>query len=163
MGKRLETEKFEIPTLWGVFIAEYSDNGLRKLVFPRKFVEAREYSRKPDLSAKANKLAVELAEYIAGKRKKFSIKPDLSGYSEFSLAVWEKMSKIPYGQTMSYGEVARAIGRPKAARAVGRACGANPVPVIIPCHRIVAKGSIGGFGSGLDWKRRLFSVEAITG
>jgi O-6-methylguanine DNA methyltransferase len=85
---------------------------------------------------------------------------DLSSGTDFQRRVWRALQKIPRGQTRSYGWVARKIGRPKAARAVGTACGANPVPIIIPCHRVIASdGSLGGFGGGLPLKRRLLALE----
>ena len=77
----------------------------------------------------------------------------------FQKLVWNELKKIPRGQTRTYGEIARAIGRPKAVRAVGSACGANPVPLFIPCHRVVAKTGLGGFGAGLPWKILLLKTE----
>jgi O-6-methylguanine DNA methyltransferase len=79
--------------------------------------------------------------------------------TNFQKAVWDEISKIPRGQTRTYGEVAAAIGRPGAVRAVGTACGANPLPLFIPCHRVVAKNGLGGFGSGLPWKKMLLQME----
>lgn len=79
--------------------------------------------------------------------------------TEFQQAVWREMQKIPRGQTRTYGEIAKAIGRPKAVRAVGSACGANPIPLFIPCHRVTAKNGLGGFGSGLPWKKLLLRLE----
>lgn len=85
---------------------------------------------------------------------------DLSSGTSFQQKVWRALTKIPFGQTRSYAWVAQKIGKPKASRAVGAACGANPVPVVIPCHRVVASdGSLGGFGGGLPMKRRLLAVE----
>ena len=84
------------------------------------------------------------------------VKPD---GTEFQKAVWKEMLKIPRGQTRTYGEIAAAIGRPKAARAVGAACGANPIPLWIPCHRVVAQNGLGGFGRGLPWKKLLLAME----
>jgi len=79
--------------------------------------------------------------------------------TKFQMAVWNELKKIPRGQTRTYGEIAAAIGRPKAARAVGSACGANPLPLFIPCHRVVAKNGLGGFRSGLPWKKLLLKNE----
>jgi O-6-methylguanine DNA methyltransferase len=79
--------------------------------------------------------------------------------TEFQQAVWREMKKIPRGQTRTYSEIASAIGRPNAVRAVGTACGANPLPVFIPCHRVVAKNGLGGFGRGLPWKVLLLRME----
>jgi len=87
---------------------------------------------------------------------------DLEAGTDFQQSVWQALLRIPPGQTMSYGQVAQAIGRPKAVRAVGQACGANPIPVLIPCHRVVAAhGAIGGFSCGLDLKRLLLAREGI--
>lgn len=79
--------------------------------------------------------------------------------TEFQQAVWKALRKIPRGQTRTYGEIAAAIGRPNAVRAVGTACGANPLPLFIPCHRVVAQNGLGGFGSGLPWKEMLLKLE----
>ena len=79
--------------------------------------------------------------------------------TDFQKSVWRELKKIPRGQTRTYGEIASAIGKPKAVRAVGSACGANPLPVFIPCHRVVAKTGLGGFGSGLPWKILLLKTE----
>jgi O-6-methylguanine DNA methyltransferase len=79
--------------------------------------------------------------------------------TDFQESVWRELKKIPRGQTRTYGEIAAAIGNPKAVRAVGSACGANPLPVFIPCHRVVAKNGLGGFGSGLPWKVLLLKME----
>lgn len=79
--------------------------------------------------------------------------------TKFQMAVWDALKKIPRGQTRTYGEIAAAIGRPQAVRAVGSACGANPLPVFIPCHRVVAAKGLGGFGSGLPWKKLLLEME----
>jgi len=79
--------------------------------------------------------------------------------TDFQKAVWGEMQKIPRGQTRTYGEIAAAIGRLKAVRAVGSACGANPIPLFIPCHRVVAKNGLGGYGYGLPWKKLLLRME----
>jgi len=83
--------------------------------------------------------------------------------TEFQKAVWNELKKIPRGQTRTYGEIAKAIGRPNAVRAVGSACGANPLPLFIPCHRVVAKNGLGGFGFGLPWKKLLLELEEWNG
>lgn len=101
----------------------------------------------------------ELAEYFRGERRQFDLPLDLDG-TAFQLRVWRRLLRIPYGTTRSYGELARAVGRPKAARAVGQACGANPVAIVVPCHRVVAAGgALGGYGGGLKLKRRLLDLE----
>lgn len=85
---------------------------------------------------------------------------DLHGGTTFQQRVWQELRKIPPGRTRSYAEVAAAVGSPQAARAVGGACGANPIPLLVPCHRVLASGGrLGGFSGGLDWKRRLLALE----
>ncbi len=80
----------------------------------------------------------------------------------FQKSVWQALQKIALGRTQSYGEIAAAIGRPRAVRAVGGACGANPIPVLVPCHRVLAANrKLGGFSGGLDWKRSLLKREAV--
>ncbi|MFN0007504.1 MAG: methylated-DNA--[protein]-cysteine S-methyltransferase [Planctomycetota bacterium] len=100
----------------------------------------------------------QIAAYARGERKRFDVHLDLRG-TAFQRAVWDADRKIPYGQTRTYGDVARAIGRPSAARGVGGANGKNPVPLFVPCHRIVAKDGIGGFTGGLRHKRKLLELE----
>jgi len=101
-----------------------------------------------------------LEDYFAGRPVYFENLPlDLEG-SPFHLRVWEELKKIPPGETVSYGELARRLGNPRASRAVGQACGANPVPLIVPCHRVIAgNGSLGGFSAGLERKRWLLAHE----
>jgi methylated-DNA-[protein]-cysteine S-methyltransferase len=98
--------------------------------------------------------------YFSGRRVNFPDKLDLSEATSFQREVWEAARQIPYGQTRSYVWVARQIGKPGAARAVGQALGRNPLPIIIPCHRVVASnGSLGGFSGGLEIKRFLLELE----
>lgn len=101
----------------------------------------------------------QIQEYFDGQRKKFTIPLDLWG-TDFHCQVWQALAEIPYGQTRTYGQISQALGRPKAARAVGQACGTNPVPIVIPCHRVLQSGGgLGGFSSGLHWKQWLLGLE----
>jgi len=101
----------------------------------------------------------EIEEYLNGNRKSFSSPLDMRG-TPFQIEVWNELLNIPYGETRSYGEIAAAVGRPRAARAVGAAIGANPLPIIVPCHRVIGKnGSLVGFGGGLRLKERLLLLE----
>ncbi len=101
----------------------------------------------------------QLDEYFKGRRKKFSVPLVLIG-TDFQKAVWRQLKKIPFGQTASYGDVARAIGRPRAFRAVGNANNKNPIPLIIPCHRVIGSdGKLVGFGGGIWRKRWLLDHE----
>lgn len=101
----------------------------------------------------------ELAEYLDGKRKVFSVKLDPAG-TPFQSKVWEALEKIPFGETRSYGQIAKQIGKAKAVRAVGAAIGRNPVSVIVPCHRVIgANGKLTGFAGGLKIKSHLLALE----
>lgn len=103
--------------------------------------------------------AEELAEYFAGTRREFTVPLRPQG-TPFQQKVWAALRTIPYGQTLSYIDVAKMIGKPSASRAVGGANGKNPLPILIPCHRVVAAdGSLGGYSLGLDMKRRLLELE----
>ncbi len=101
-------------------------------------------------------------EMLAGRAPKSLPPLDISAGTQFQRRVWQALREIGMGTTKSYAQVADAIGKPRATRAVGGACGANPIPVLIPCHRVLAANQrLGGFGGGLDWKRRLLACEGI--
>lgn len=105
-------------------------------------------------------LRAQLEEYFAGTRRDFDLPLAPTG-TPFQLAVWNRLRRIPYGTITTYADIARDIGRPTAFRAVGAANGANPIPIIIPCHRVVGSdGSLTGFGGGIDVKRRLLALES---
>lgn len=113
------------------------------------------YNEKPFAAARQ-----QLEEYFAGKRKDFDLPLHLSG-TDFQVRVLEELQRIPYGETTTYGAIAERIGRPKAVRAVGAANGRNPIPIIIPCHRVIGSGGkLTGFGGGLDTKEELLRLEA---
>jgi len=102
----------------------------------------------------------QLAEYFAGRRKVFTVKLDPAG-TDFQTRVWAALKTIPFGETRSYGEIARQIGNAKAVRAVGAANGRNPLSVIVPCHRVIgASGHLTGFAGGIEIKERLLALEA---
>jgi methylated-DNA-[protein]-cysteine S-methyltransferase len=105
--------------------------------------------------------ATQLEEYFAGERTSFDVPMELDG-TDFQREVWTELTRIPYGETISYGELARRVGRPSGPRAVGQANGRNPIPIIVPCHRVVASNGIGGYGGGLKVKRALLAVEGVT-
>ena len=103
--------------------------------------------------------ARQLRAYFAGERESFALPLHPAG-TPFEVEVWEELRRIPYGETLSYGELADRVGHPGAARAVGRANACNPIPIVVPCHRVIgADGSLTGFGGGLDTKRRLLDHE----
>jgi methylated-DNA-[protein]-cysteine S-methyltransferase len=106
-------------------------------------------------------VTAQLTEYFAGTRKDFAL-PVAPRGSEFQRRVWEELARIPYGATISYAELAARIGRPNASRAVGRANGTNPIPVVIPCHRVIGTdGSLTGYGGGMPLKRALLALEGV--
>ncbi|MEU9505543.1 methylated-DNA--[protein]-cysteine S-methyltransferase [Micromonospora sp. NPDC048170] len=111
----------------------------------------------------ARQAVAELRAYFAGELTEFAVPLAVPGGSDFERGVWREMTGIPYGETLTYGEVARRLGDRGAARAVGVACNRNPIPVLVPCHRIVgAGGKLVGFGGGLDRKVKLLELEAGT-
>jgi methylated-DNA-[protein]-cysteine S-methyltransferase len=105
--------------------------------------------------------ATQVEEYFAGERTEFDLRMELDG-TPFQREVWAELSRIPYGETISYGELARRVGRPKGPRAVGQANGRNPIAIIVPCHRVLASNGIGGYGGGLTVKRALLALEGVT-
>ncbi|MEO5903147.1 MAG: methylated-DNA--[protein]-cysteine S-methyltransferase [Gemmatimonadaceae bacterium] len=116
--------------------------------------------KRDDRAMKA--VTTEVKRRIEGKGLDRKLPLDLRG-TPFQINVWNEMLRIPAGSTRSYGDVAKRIGRPKAFRAVAQACGANPVPVVVPCHRVVAAGgALGGFGLGLDRKIAMLAAEGVT-
>jgi O-6-methylguanine DNA methyltransferase len=134
---------------------EASDAGISRIWFGSAGLLRGDSERSSLLDAAAR----QLEEYFAGRRKVFGLPLDLRG-TEFQRSVWRELLGIPYGETRTYAEVARAIGSPRAVRAVGAANGANPVPIVVPCHRVVATGGgLGGYGGGLQMKRRLLELE----
>lgn len=147
----------------GTFIAAYSACGLAELDFPAAPGAAHPITTGPvaqeclDWHALTTR-AVQAA--LNGRRAARLPPLDLTRGTAFQQRVWRELQTLPPGQTRSYGQIAAALGRPKACRAVGSACGANPLPLLIPCHRVLAAGGrLGGFSGGLEWKRLLLQAE----
>ena len=116
----------------------------------------------PRAARHADTAVRQLREYFAGTRRKFTVPLHLDG-TEFQQQAWAAMCGIRYGHTLSYAQQAKAIGKPKAVRAIGSANGANPVPIIVPCHRVIASdGSLGGYALGLTMKRYLLALETAA-
>jgi len=164
--KPADSLELPVPTPAGVFAARYSTRGLIALRFPPK----RKSSAKPHPAAKVppgvrrwHRLTAEALRRVLAGKSPASLPPlDLSAGTDFQQQVWRALRSIRPGRTRSYAEIARAIDKPKAARAVGGACGANPVPVLVPCHRVLAANRrLGGFSAGLEWKRLLLQGEGI--
>jgi len=180
---KAKSQLIELPVATddGEFIARYSEKGLAGLSFPKQSNRRRRGdesqialdtgdlvrdSSRRFLQTKIlrwhNTTTKALKAILAGREPKTFPPLDMSG-TAFQKSVWRAMQKISLGKTKSYGEIAAAIGRPKAVRAVGGACGANPVPVLVPCHRVLAANNkLGGFGGGLDWKRSLLKREGVN-
>ncbi|RUL78331.1 methylated-DNA--[protein]-cysteine S-methyltransferase [Dyella choica] len=148
-----------LPTPIGKLLLVADAKGLREVWF-----EIGKHRKEPDPAWKHEpaKLAFarkQLEEYFAGTRTNFDLPLHPIG-TGFQLAVWWALAKIPYGTTLSYGELAQRIGQPQAVRAVGAANGRNPLPIVLPCHRVIgANGSLTGFGGGLPTKRFLLAME----
>lgn len=159
--------RFLINTPAGEFTAVFSEDGLARLEFPgngplRLTRSESTAAASPTLRRWLAQTRKALTQVLAGSKPSDLPPFDLSEGTEFQKAVWLKLCTIPPGQTRTYGQLAQALHRPRAARAVGRACGANPIPVLIPCHRVLGSGgTLGGFSSGLDWKRKLLAREGV--
>ncbi len=144
----------------GELLLAGEENALAMIGFPKGSMRRDPepewiYNEKPFADAKR-----QLGEYFAGTRKTFDLPLRLSG-TEFQVSVLEALQTIPYGETTSYGAIAKQIGRPKAVRAVGAANGRNPIPIVVPCHRVIGSGGdLTGFGGGLDTKEALLRLEA---
>lgn len=158
-----------IDTSWGCFGAAFSEVGLGRLTFPGEPTErcvewVWRWMPQAVMSGDDPRLAdleTQLGEYLAGERRVFDVPLDPRG-TPFQIAVWRELLNIPHGQTRSYQDVAVAIGRPTAVRAVGAANGSNPIPIIIPCHRVIGRdGSLTGYGGGLPMKERLLCLEGV--
>ncbi len=153
----------EFETILGKIVVVCGKNGLEMVHIQsggsgEKFVLPEGCVRNEEALSDVKK---QILEYLDGKRKDFALCLNPQG-SSFVLKVLGELRKIPFGQTLSYGEVAENIGMPKAGRAVGTACGKNPLAIVIPCHRVIAAGNkIGGFASGLAVKRKLLQLEGI--
>ncbi len=144
-----------VNTPLGVMTLVEADGALKELRFAQ-YAEPGEQWEATPLLRKAEK---ELKEYFAGRRKAFTMPMAPEG-TAFQQSVWKALLEIPYGETLSYGEVARRIGNPKAARAVGMANHQNPLPIFYPCHRVIgADGKLVGYGSGLPAKEFLLALE----
>jgi O-6-methylguanine DNA methyltransferase len=163
-----KTHTFTLPIVTpdGEFQASYSRVGLCALEFPSG---AKAPMRKPNPETIPphvrlwHALTVKALTRALGGQSPDRLPPlDLTGGTEFQQRVWQQLSLIACGRNLSYAQIAKAIGQPKAVRAVGAACGANPIPVLVPCHRVLAANQeLGGFSGGLEWKRTLLAREGV--
>jgi methylated-DNA-[protein]-cysteine S-methyltransferase len=144
---------YEYPT-GPIGIAE-EDGKITRVFFGKKLPAGFNRAETPLIK----KASAQLAEYFDGRRKKFELAMELRG-TDFQRAVWSALQKIPFGKTISYGELAASIGKPKAARAVGMANNRNPIVIIVPCHRVIGHdGRLTGYGGGLPVKESLLNLE----
>lgn len=150
---------------WAALIA--GGSGIRRFVLPRRsrdeaLTAAKEGNERALVEREHDHTgcADQVRAYFHGEPVRFDLALDFGDAGEFDRVVWAAAREIGYGETRSYGWLADRIGKPGAARAVGQALGRNPIPLIVPCHRILrSNGDLGGFGAGLDWKIRLLSIE----
>ncbi len=141
----------------GVWSVVGSDEGVTHIHLPQdEMTASKGTAPKPVADA-----AEQLREYFSGSRRTFKVKLAPSPATDFQSDVWEALRRIPYGQVRTYAEVAGAVDRPRAHRAVGNANHANPWPIVIPCHRVVSSVGLGGYGGGEDVKRYLLELEGV--
>lgn len=159
-----------IATSWGPFVSVTTDGRLRATVLPHEFdrpikqVIAHHWPEAKPSRQSIGNLRRAVVDYFKGKAVTFDVPLDVSGLTEFHQAVLEACRRIPYGRTATYADLARAVGRPAATRAVGSALANNPLPLVIPCHRVIrTDGSLGGFSApdGIATKRRLLELEGL--
>jgi len=149
-----------------LYLALHQDNLISLTLGPQAAQKQLEYLKKvygdeqvESSDTKLKSICDQLQEYLAGKRLKFDVSLKPKG-TDFQLQVWQALQDIPYGRMISYGDLANRLNNPGGMRAVGAANGKNPIPIIIPCHRVIAAdGSLGGFTGGLDIKRKLLDLE----
>ena len=154
--RQLMTERAVISSMIGNIELEGDGSAITALAFTSRPIEA------PPAGSVLEEAARQLDEYFKHLRKEFTVPLVFHGTS-FQERVWKELLSIPYGEVISYGELARRCGDPKAARAIGGAVGKNPIGVIIPCHRIIAgDGTLGGYTGGTDFKKLLLKLEGIT-
>ena len=142
-----------IQTAIGIIEIEEDEKGICRMDFCR-----RKTLKKPvtDLLKKAEQ---QLKDYMDGKRKSFDLPLSLHG-TAFQIDVWKRLLQIPYGKTQSYGQIAAAVGKPNAARAIGNAVHNNPIAIIVPCHRVIGTdGSMTGYAAGISYKKKLLAIE----
>lgn len=143
--------------LCGIALPDWNDHELQLGPW-----EKAGFVAKPGKHALLDRTFAELKQYAAGKLTRFTVPLDLAPLPPFTRQVLTTLLKVGHGKLLSYGELAARSGSPRAARAVGGAVGRNPIPVIIPCHRVVASNGIGGFGLGLECKRALLAIEGVA-
>lgn len=159
-------------TEWGWIEMTASENGVTSIVLPasgqagktNRHAADGQFQSNGRVSSMLADAKAQVMDYLAGKCRDFSVPVDMSQGTAFQRRVWRAILRIPYGRVRSYQWVATKVGGKQYARAVGMALGVNPVPIVVPCHRVVSHdGSLGGFGCGLPMKRRLLKLEGTLG
>ncbi len=164
LTRKTAVEPRTIETPIGTLALEGTDDALTRVLLPGSFAAgagAPADDRSAGAPSAVAAAAHQLAEYFAGQRTEFDLPLSLQG-TPFQRDVWGALAEIPYGHTIAYAELAEMVGRPRAYRAVGQANGANPIPIILPCHRVLASGGgLGGYGGGLETKHALLALEGV--
>jgi methylated-DNA-[protein]-cysteine S-methyltransferase len=146
-----------VPSPVGSFGVEGTADELTAIFLPH----ARHRASRGVAPRAVARAAIQLEEYLAGERKRFDVRLGDVAATQFQREVWRALMAIPYGEVRTYAEIAEDVNRPRASRAVGNANHANPFPVIVPCHRVVAAGGLGGYGGGDEVKRYLLRLEGV--
>ncbi|MBN1257272.1 MAG: methylated-DNA--[protein]-cysteine S-methyltransferase [Planctomycetes bacterium] len=153
----------QIPTQLGNFEAIFTVQGLCQLRWPGRKITAKKVSAPDQVSKLGAQLKQQLNAYLSGKEITFTIPLDLSSGTPFQQSVWQALVKVPWGKGISYSELAKRSKKPTATRAVANACGANQIPIIIPCHRVLrADGCLGGWSGPAGLKGKLLAMEGIA-
>ncbi|MEW6770213.1 MAG: MGMT family protein [Bacillota bacterium] len=159
--RRMATQRIELPA--GVFTAYWSERGLFRLLLPGAAALPETVPGGSVTPTWGEALAGSLDAYFSGRAVEFAAVPvDFEGYTPFQELVLKLAREIPYGRTATYGALAAEAGRPGAAQAVGQVLRRNRTPLVIPCHRVLARGGTGGFSAGLPWKERLLRLEGVS-
>lgn len=166
IGFAMSTALTLVPSRWGTILAQATDRGIIRLQFLSTAssicVDESDTTQTTQATRAAEhlqQLKWQLAEFFSSRRRSFDVPLDRRG-TVFQRRVWQELGCIPYGETISYRELARAIGHPRAVRAVGQANRCNPILILVPCHRVIAAdGTLGGYAAGVEIKRELLALE----
>ncbi len=163
-SKTTEYAYFDSP--WGRLMLVGENGKLRRIDLPRNVHRGRGEPTEPEEGWRHDPVALhepleQLAQYFQGERQQFDLELDPEG-TDFQLRVWQALCEIPFGGTLSYGEIAEKLGKPAAARAVGAANGRNPIAIVVPCHRVIGSdGTLTGYAGGLEIKQWLLQHEGV--
>lgn len=142
---------------WGTMVLLGTTTAITQILFPTESKACSIRASNPIVL----RAAQQLSEYFAGTRTTFTLPLDPAG-TDFQKIVWNAIQGVPFGHTITYGELAHTIGRPRASRAVGQALGRNPIPIVVPCHRVLSHDGDGGYSGGIDSKRALLQLESAS-